>query len=172
MYVNPNFNSQCLTEAVKGEFCKIISIKEEWLKLSLEDGYVGWAHKFYGKRENKKKLYPYKVVYPHKNRLFHPNYPFGSQVQKRIKGAVNIDANLSLNIIDKIIENLLDIPYKWGGKTSLGFDCSGLVQSVLNVLGLLIPRDSSDQYKFFNDSKIDMKDAKYGDLHFFGTKEK
>ena len=36
----------------------------------------------------------------------------------------------------------------------------------------MIPRDAHDQFKFFDDFKIDMNDAQYGDLHFFGTKRK
>lgn len=40
----------------------------------------------------------------------------------------------------------LDVPYRLGGVTEQGVDCSGLVQRlVLEVLGVLLPRHSSDQ---------------------------
>jgi cell wall-associated NlpC family hydrolase len=40
----------------------------------------------------------------------------------------------------------LDVPYRLGGVTEQGVDCSGLVQRlVLEVLGVLVPRHSSDQ---------------------------
>lgn len=40
----------------------------------------------------------------------------------------------------------LDAPYRLGGATEQGVDCSGLVQRlVLEVLGVLLPRHSSDQ---------------------------
>ena len=140
--------------------------------MSLDDGYVGWTHQFYGEKEFKRKIYPFKVIYPYKDNLFKPDYPFGSLIEKRINGAVDINTNLPIDDLGKILKNLLQVPYKWGGKSSLGFDCSGLVQSVLNSLGFMIPRDAHDQFKFFDDFRIDINDAQYGDLHFFGTKRK
>jgi cell wall-associated NlpC family hydrolase len=37
------------------------------------------------------------------------------------------------------------IPYLWGGKSSLGIDCSGLVQTALKAAGIQCPRDTSMQ---------------------------
>ncbi len=140
--------------------------------MSLNDGYIGWTHQFYGEKVFKKKIYPFKVIYPYKGNLFRPDYPFGSLIEKRINGAVGINTSLPIDDVGKILKSLLQVPYKWGGKSSLGFDCSGLVQSVLNSLGFTIPRDAHDQFKFFDDFRIDINDAQYGDLHFFGTKRK
>jgi cell wall-associated NlpC family hydrolase len=44
-----------------------------------------------------------------------------------------------------VAERFCGTPYLWGGKTSLGVDCSGLVQIALNACGTPCPRDSDMQ---------------------------
>jgi len=44
-----------------------------------------------------------------------------------------------------IAERFVGTPYRWGGKTALGIDCSGLVQISLQSAGAEVPRDSDMQ---------------------------
>ena len=44
-----------------------------------------------------------------------------------------------------VAERFLGTPYLWGGKSSLGIDCSGLVQIALNAADIDCPRDSDMQ---------------------------
>jgi len=44
-----------------------------------------------------------------------------------------------------VAKQFLKTPYLWGGKTSKGIDCSGLVQTAFAAEGIHLPRDASQQ---------------------------
>lgn len=44
-----------------------------------------------------------------------------------------------------VAERYLETPYLWGGRESLGLDCSGLVQQAFEACGVILPRDSDMQ---------------------------
>lgn len=63
----------------------------------------------------------------------------------------------------------LGTPYRYGGKTKKGTDCSGFIMEVYrNVAGIAIPRNSAKQKDYCAD--IDKKDLTVGDLVFFSSK--
>ena len=57
------------------------------------------------------------------------------------------------------------VPYRYGGSTVNGFDCSGLVQYAYAKAGKSIPRTTSDQWRQM--SPVSGSNLKVGDLLFF-----
>lgn len=64
--------------------------------------------------------------------------------------------------------DLVGTPYRWGGTTENGFDCSGMIQYLYkNALNVNIPRTSRQMAEASR--KISPKKLKSGDLVFFNT---
>lgn len=62
------------------------------------------------------------------------------------------------------------VPYRWGGASPSGFDCSGLCQYSYRQIGIELPRTSRSQYRAGQHIAPDRLDLlKPGDLVFFGT---
>lgn len=69
-----------------------------------------------------------------------------------------------------VAERYIDTPYLWGGRESLGLDCSGLVQQAFEACGVLLPRDSDLQAAWAGDPLTDWSAAgllQRGDLLFW-----
>jgi cell wall-associated NlpC family hydrolase len=64
-----------------------------------------------------------------------------------------------------VARRYLGAPYLWGGRESLGLDCSGLVQQALLACGLACPRDADLQQGLGRG--IDRADFARGDLVFW-----
>jgi cell wall-associated NlpC family hydrolase len=77
-----------------------------------------------------------------------------------------LDSERPASLIDRI-RSLLGVPYLWGGRTPLGYDCSGFTQQVLAERGIRIPRDARQQERatqLLVDGELPLE----GDLVFFG----
>ncbi|MDP2156173.1 MAG: LysM peptidoglycan-binding domain-containing protein [Nitrospirota bacterium] len=71
---------------------------------------------------------------------------------------------------DKLVtfaKKLLNIPYKFGGNTILGIDCSSYVKKVYGLMGVTLPRTAREQFK--EGEEIEKEELSVGDLVFFRT---
>ncbi|MGR3766050.1 C40 family peptidase [Rossellomorea sp. NS-SX7] len=67
------------------------------------------------------------------------------------------------NVVD-VAKKYIGTPYKWGGTTPSGFDCSGFIYYVFNQAGTSISRTNTEGY--YNKSTA-ISNPKPGDLVFF-----
>lgn len=67
-------------------------------------------------------------------------------------------------------ERFLGAPYLWGGRESLGIDCTGLTQQAFEAVGIMLPRDSDMQYEWSGQGIPDWRAPnalRRGDLFFW-----
>ena len=76
----------------------------------------------------------------------------------------------ALGLSEKIVlaaKRMLNIPYRFGGNSLLGIDCSAYVRKVYSMIGIELPRSAREQFK--EGTPIDADNLSIGDLVFFRT---
>jgi cell wall-associated NlpC family hydrolase len=79
-----------------------------------------------------------------------------------------IASNFYSNSIDNVIsvgKTFLGIPYRWGGTTENGFDCSGFIRHIFDWFGVSLPRTSREMANY--GSYVRRNELQKGDLIFF-----
>ena len=67
----------------------------------------------------------------------------------------------------RVARRMLEVPYRFGGTTLWGLDCSGFVQKTFAFLDLELPRTAREQFR--EGLKVSKADLSPGDLVFFRT---
>lgn len=76
----------------------------------------------------------------------------------------NHEKRLRENLVDAAL-SYLGTQYRWGGKSPMGIDCSGLCSMAYMLNGIIIYRDAVLKEEYMR--KIEREDMKPGDLLFF-----
>ena len=183
-----NKGSKLSTQLLYGEECDVFETKNGWSWIqSRRDNYVGYTPSINLTRKtykpNSKVISLRTVIYtkPDIKSATKGYLSFNSLVEViKIKGKYSLIKNLGwcpsqdlvkvksskFNHID-LSKQYLDTPYLWGGRDSMGIDCSGLIQNLHQINNRPFPRDTDMQEIFVTNEVKYEKDLKAGDLVFW-----
>jgi peptidoglycan endopeptidase LytE len=68
----------------------------------------------------------------------------------------------------KVAKSFMGAPYRYGGESLRGLDCSAFVKKIYDIFDVQLPRIARDQYK--TGPRISREELSVGDLVFFKTK--
>lgn len=161
----PRHDSALDTEALRGERVRVFEEREGWAWGQLAgDGYVGWlpsaalgqpgdppTHRVSALRT---------FVFPAPDIKLPPTVALSMGALLAVRGEAGALAETDAGFVPArhlapldrpardwvaVAERFVGTPYLWGGRTSLGLDCSALVQLALAAAGIACPRDSDMQ---------------------------
>jgi hypothetical protein len=170
---NPSDTSEMVSQLLFGETCNILHEADRWVKVRCDyDGYEGWVFRpsltiisdseFEGLMHaprtilsnpilkvtedvSDKTMYitAGSVLYNLNNKrstfsLLNHTYSFTEQA------LLSNMAQPASEVIEMSFR-FINTPYLWGGRSTFGIDCSGLVQTCFKVAGIVLPRDASQQ---------------------------
>lgn len=143
IYTGPSFKSATLCDLVGGDIMRYSGRKGRWTKVMLPSGKTGYV--------------PSKELKEHKGFM---------SIAMGEGNSETISPETTEAIIAEA-EKLVGVPYLWGGMSSKGVDCSGLVRISHIMNGILLPRNASQQINCGD--RVELDQLQRGDLVFFGT---
>ena len=196
VYGSPDHRAELTSEAPLGHVLEVLEERALFLRVRGEDGHAGWVHGGHCStaeavvgpwREDAHASSLGAVLsLDGRSRLLVPlgarlaldsegvRLPDGRLAQVA-SGRVAADADLheesqALSPAEWAAVFFAGAPYRWGGVTSWGVDCSGMVQVTFRFRGVRVPRDAAEQAT--SGIAVDAADAGHGlqagDLLFFG----
>ncbi|MFK7892953.1 MAG: NlpC/P60 family protein [Granulosicoccus sp.] len=193
IHKEPSYNSECTSECLYGELLTGTSETTEWLQVRcLHDDYPGFVHQSALRVVNTLDLPATHWIQARSTPLFdNPSIksrvmarlPFQSQLtlEPELQGSfarttsglyvwhahtLPLGQSHELEPIALAQAHFLGAPYLWGGRSTAGLDCSGLVQALARARGLAIPRDSHQQEAFITE-QINAPQARVADLVYW-----
>lgn len=189
----PADSSEMITQLVFGDTFEILEDLGKWLLIKQTlDNYESYIDKkqctlisdsTYEQINNEEAKYSGELVHIAVNQVSGEVYPLviGSRLPL-LKDGLMIIENQSFafdgdfysrekkaDLIDTSYL-FLNSPYLWGGKSPMGIDCSGFVQTVFKLNGIELPRDAYQQAEIGETLNF-VDEAQAGDVAFFDNDE-
>ena len=164
--------SELVSELLYNDIYNIVDENDEWLKIRcMYDLYEGWIRKLqhheitedeYNEFIAKKKYIVNVPIIHYDNKVL----SFGSKLFEKVEGSIPLSKTFDTDVFMQAAIKMMNVPYRWGGKTVMGIDCSAFVQLCAKIAGYKLPRDASQQVDF-GEAVDNFNDAKSGDIAFF-----
>ena len=183
----PSLRSEQLSQLLAGHSVECLEEQSSWLRVRAPDGYEGWVNRGY--------IFdaaagdPTALFATRRLSLGCTVREAGGPPRALPLGALVMDEAVveSGSAIgpdelrrsfphdpDAIARSALQLfagtPYEWGGITPWGADCSGIVQTVFWLHGVVLPRDAWQQAETGVDAGLDFRRWMPADLAFFSDR--
>lgn len=187
-----NEKSAMTSQLLYGQKVQVFEEADGWLWVqSLDDGYVGYIkQKLVGeidKGATHRVVQPRTFIYFDSDLRSPVKYCLSLGSLVCVEGRVDVRGNAYALLADggaiimnhvkpiasvatdyvKVAETLVATPYRWGGVSAFGIDCSGLVQLAMRICGRLVLRDSDMQLATLGRDLAGPEFLKKGDLIFW-----